>query len=407
MTPLSFLFLILAALLQFLVPHDAVERKAPAGGALQDATLAIGQPAPPLRIERILDRDEAEIPGWEQLSGQAVVLEFWATWCQPCVASIPHLNELQSEFSDEPIQFISITDEEAPTVREFLERRPIKGWVGLDDDGATYASYEADTIPRTVLVDRKGIVRAITRASALNAQVLRDLLDGKDLGLEDESQSPRAKLGRTRITTEGPEPIQLALIRPSAEDFFGQETNPKEGTSRFFGHDARQLLQAAYRVSAPYFILETSLPEGRFDATFRSGARPDLMWPTMELAVQAALGVVVTRDERESDVYVLRADHRDEEALKVLESGGGSFWSTEGELSGVIGIGGLVSSFEEALGTPVVDESGLEGIFVVRSVKWDPKSPEDFVAKVRATLGLDLVPTRKAMTQLVVRKPAK
>src|SRR4030095_15566093 len=69
--------------------------------------------------------------GWEQLQGKVVVLEFWATWCGPCVATIPHMNELADQFKGEPVQFVALTQEPEKTVAAFLPKTPIHAWVAL------------------------------------------------------------------------------------------------------------------------------------------------------------------------------------------------------------------------------------------------------------------------------------
>ena len=54
---------------------------------------------------------------WASLKGKVVVLEFWATWCSPCVASLPHLNQLVESLDPAKFQFISIDDEDQRTYR--------------------------------------------------------------------------------------------------------------------------------------------------------------------------------------------------------------------------------------------------------------------------------------------------
>ena len=65
----------------------------------QTATPKVGDPAPPLFLETILVPAQTTSPTWETLKGKAVVLEFWATWCAPCVEQIPHLNELADKLA--------------------------------------------------------------------------------------------------------------------------------------------------------------------------------------------------------------------------------------------------------------------------------------------------------------------
>ncbi len=85
-----------------------------------------GEPAPPLELEKLLQAPAGMKANWPSLKGNVVVLEFWATWCAPCIAAMPHLNELTEQFKDKAVKFISITDEDEATVAPFLSRRTIK-----------------------------------------------------------------------------------------------------------------------------------------------------------------------------------------------------------------------------------------------------------------------------------------
>src|ERR1051325_1895884 len=71
------------------------------------AKLTAGDKAPPLTIEKWVKGEP--ITGFEK--GRVYVVEFWATWCGPCVASMPHLSELQKEYGDR-VTIIGVTKED-------------------------------------------------------------------------------------------------------------------------------------------------------------------------------------------------------------------------------------------------------------------------------------------------------
>src|SRR4029079_6126192 len=140
-------------------------------------------PAPRIEIKTLLQATESSKATWESLRGKVVVLEFWATWCGPCVAAISHMNELTEAFKNRPVQFIAITDEDEKTVREFLDNKPIRGWVGLNANGSMFKAYGAHGIPHTVIVGSDGIIAGITDPTTLESKHMENVLAGKEAGL--------------------------------------------------------------------------------------------------------------------------------------------------------------------------------------------------------------------------------
>lgn len=89
--------------------------------------LTIGSKAPAIDVEHwVSDGNGKFKPVTEFEADNVYVVEFWATWCGPCIASMPHLAETQNKFLGKSVQIISISDEDLETVNEFLER-PVRG----------------------------------------------------------------------------------------------------------------------------------------------------------------------------------------------------------------------------------------------------------------------------------------
>lgn len=91
--------------------------------ALGDDLLSIGSDAPALDVEHWVQDGEGKFSKVTKFKpGKVYIVEFWATWCGPCIMSMPHIVETQKKYADKGVQVVSISDEPLDTVEEFLER---------------------------------------------------------------------------------------------------------------------------------------------------------------------------------------------------------------------------------------------------------------------------------------------
>ena len=141
----------------------------------QGRGLQIGQ-IPPELVYYSVSGDKNVTYKAEDFKDQVFLIDFWATWCGPCIESIPHLNELVGKYKN--IKFISITYEPADLIKKFLKDHPMKSEVGLDDDFKIFRSYNAWAIPNVVMINSKGKIAGRIHPNNLTDEVIDELLNG-------------------------------------------------------------------------------------------------------------------------------------------------------------------------------------------------------------------------------------
>lgn len=144
----------ISAVLLALVPSPGNEIKEP---------LKVGDSAPKLEVSHWLKGNPVPV----LKKGTVYVIEFWATWCGPCVESIRHLHELQNKYKDKKVTVIGISiQDNLESVKDFLSRIPEVSYTFAFDakETASVAWMQAAnqrSIPSSFLVDSKGKISFI------------------------------------------------------------------------------------------------------------------------------------------------------------------------------------------------------------------------------------------------------
>jgi thiol-disulfide isomerase/thioredoxin len=114
-----------------------------------------------------------------QRRGKVVILDFWATWCGPCLQAMPQVEAVAKEFRDRGVELIAVNLQEEPNqITSMLERHKLQPTVVLDRDGVVAEKYAASAIPQTVIIDRAGtIVRLFVGGGPHLGDQLREALN--------------------------------------------------------------------------------------------------------------------------------------------------------------------------------------------------------------------------------------
>jgi thiol-disulfide isomerase/thioredoxin len=93
----------------------------------------------------------------EDYRGKVVLIDFWASWCPPCLESLPAYERIRQELGPEVFEVIAINvDENTEDGVQFLEARPVSYPVLADPDGDIGKPYNVRSLPRAFLIDREG-----------------------------------------------------------------------------------------------------------------------------------------------------------------------------------------------------------------------------------------------------------
>ena len=127
-----------------------------AGAADRELKPWSGGAAPPLAL-RDVRGNEHKLSDYR---GKVVVINFWATWCDPCREEMPSMQRLQDKLAGKPFAILAVDfGEGAPRVNEFLKKVPVRFTVLLDRDTSVATAWKVKVLPTTLVIDPEQRIR--------------------------------------------------------------------------------------------------------------------------------------------------------------------------------------------------------------------------------------------------------
>ena len=389
--------------------------------SLQAAIPSVGQPAPPLILTDLLNAPQGATVDWATLKGKVVVLEFWATWCAPCIAEIPHLNALAESVAGNNVQFISVDDEDVSVIREFLAKKKMAGWAAVSKQ--VFTDYGVQQRPTTVVVDPQGKIAAVLRPEQLEKDPLVALANGKPAVFSTNSFPPELAEAQRKAMMDAVAAmknpaadspvkplfeISITAGKPDGVTMMSSSEEPESGHSMMDMRNASLGMLIPWALGVPmdrvtfhgdllaaHYNLHLSAPKLNLK----------LLTPALETAIEAAGNVKLTHYRPEEDAYVLEATDQAKLRLKATVSNHGHMCFLDPRSGSVkmvnTSLEDMATVIEQALNMPVLNETGIPGAFDADFVL--PKeSFETTKAALETNLGLTLVKRRGPVERIVV-----
>jgi peroxiredoxin/outer membrane protein assembly factor BamB len=218
----------------FTPPEDAEKVESLIGNVTRSANPDIhplvGQPAPLFELKN-LNADTVSLA--DHVGKDVVVLDFWATWCGPCVEALPIVSKVTKSFADRGVVFYAVNvGEDRTTISDFLKAQQLDVPVLLDEQSEVAQAYKASGIPQTVIIGKDGRVQVVHVGfgGGMDQQLsdeLEKLLKGEDLAAGAIQAAQAAKAEREQKLAAANDSPALKPVWSHPGKWAGVATDPK------------------------------------------------------------------------------------------------------------------------------------------------------------------------------------
>jgi uncharacterized protein (TIGR03435 family) len=355
-------------------------------------------PAPELALPKIIRGDLKSVKSWDDLKGKAVVLEFWGTFCDPCVENIPHMNELAEAFKDKPVVFISVTRDGQAEVEKFMEKHPMKGNVAVEGKEA-FRSFQVRGIPHTVLVDKDGVIRAFSYPSMVTTESIEALLAGSAM-IPGSIVKRAPKEASAAPSAAGGSLASFSVNESDGEPSMSYGGGSFEVDGITLSYAIKQALRGYHGVK--FIGVDQDLLNKKVKISAKTAPGPASDQAALSRLIISGLNgafpLKIAVVKRDSKVYLLKKAAGATAVLAEGKVGSGRNGQTREEVfmkSSGAAMAELAGHIEQWLDEPVLDETGLGAKRFVLDFKASPVTLAAINAALKEKLGLHLVEARR------------
>ena len=373
-----------------------------------------GEQVPDIEFKTILNSSVKNVK-LSQLKGKVVLIDFWATWCSPCVAAIPHLQELQQKFKNQ-LQVITVSDETVKRVELFLKVRPSNLWFAIDKGETLNGLFPHRTIPHVVLIDAEGRLIANTNSEEVTAEVMAKLIKKENVNLKVKADNMTADFVKEYFFAADTVKSRL-LIQPEIKGGLSMSRQFRDVPAfadrrlTFINLPLQNMYRFAYGDFADGRVIDRSVNaeknrEQRFCLDIITQT-PEALLPTLKSELLKRFELQAKIEQFPKNVYVLKVENQAKvdqiTVSKIL--GKGAYGGGSGTFSGDGVVFADIADYLESFGIvnlPVVDETGINTKFNIQLV-YQQENPAS-LTKALSDIGLKLEKAERKIDMLILYK---
>ena len=373
----------------------------------------LGKKSPEIFFYNILnfEKENAKLSDFKD---KIVILDFWATWCAPCIKSFPQLEKLQTKFRKD-IQIITITDESEVRIKKFLDKMKMNLPVVIDKKRDLVKYFPHRTIPHTIVIDKSGIIKAITTPSEINENLINKVLKNQKLSLKEKKDllnfDPSIPLsGNENFTYQ----ITITPFKNGYPSFANPMGSGTYNGRRIFATNlsARPLYEIAYRFPTGTRTIVEVTDKSKFEHNRQNVICFDLIVPKglaedrfniMKQHLDIYFGYQSMIEERVRPVKILKP--LEGKKIEIMESQKETepYSSFSGRGLSMKGsrIETLTNFLESRINLPVINDTKLEGLFDLE-LPWYNENPEQIHEELKK-IGLEIIDSERKIEVLVIK----
>jgi len=368
----------------------------------------IGTKAPDLVFNRILNFNTTSAK-LSDFNNKIVVIEYWGTFCSSCISSFPHLEELQSKFKND-LQVITIASDSEKRIAQFLSKRKLSLPVVIDEKNELATAFPHHIVPHTILIDKDGIVLAITEPSEITEDLISKVINKQKITLKEKAELINFDQSKL-LSAQGNINYQVTITRH--QDGFSSALSTGENRIYLTNCSTPTLYEAAYKFPSQIkTIIEVADPS-KMKWSKENNICFDLIIPDelvekrfeiMKEQLNIYFGYKASVEKRLRPVKVLRKikgatinlkeSAKNEELLYSYTGGNGLFVKNAT-------INFLDDFVQLQTNTAVVDETNLKGKYDF-SIPYFNENPGQLYNELKK-LGFELIDEQRQIEVLVIK----